>query len=73
MTEKDRFVARFEEKVQKEGLKDIKFMVLNGDALSEDDFFSAANQFEDIAKESRVAISPEEMEKIEPKPAQLLQ
>lgn len=72
MTEKERFMARFDEKVQAEGLKDIKFLVLNGHTLTEEDFFSAANEFEDVAAKRKVEVNPAEMEKVEPTPSQLL-
>ena len=46
MTEKERFLVRFEE-AKKKGLVDVKFLVRHGSSLSEDDFYSAANRMED--------------------------
>ena len=72
MTEKERFMARFDEKVTAENLKDIKFLVRDGHALSEDSFFSATNQFEDTAAENRVAVNLADVERVEPVPSRLL-
>ena len=72
MTEREHFMARFDEKVQAEGLKDIKFMVRDGPALSEADFFSAANQFERTATKNKVAVNLDDIEGVEPTPSPLL-
>lgn len=45
MTEKQKFVERFDRAFNQEGLKDVKFFVRDGHTLTAEEFFAAANEF----------------------------
>lgn len=48
MSEREVFMERFE-KARKDGLLDVKFFVMNGESLSKEEFFAAANRIDDTA------------------------
>ncbi len=53
MSAREKFMARFAEK-KSNGLADMKFLVMNGSSMSDDDFFDAVNEIEDaVCDESR--------------------
>lgn len=49
MTEREKFVARFDSKLGK-GLVDVKFFVNDADGLSLDRLFAAANRMDDVVE-----------------------
>ena len=65
MTEKERFMRRFNERRERDGLTDMKFMVDKAHELSEEEFFRSANEFE-AAAERGVEVDLDTFEEVEP-------
>lgn len=65
MTEKERFMRRFNERRKHDGLTDMKFMVDKAHELSEEEFFRCANEFE-AAAEQGVEVDLDAFEEVEP-------
>ncbi len=53
MSEKKRFTERFDREFD-EGLKDVKFFVRDGQAMTFDDFFAEANKFHAAAANATI-------------------
>lgn len=72
MTEKERFVQRFEEARREDGLVDMKFMARGAHRLTEEEFFAAANAFDDASRQHGERIDPKTLDTIEQSPFHLL-
>lgn len=71
MTQKERFMRRFLERKERDGLTDMKFMVERAHELSEEAFFEGANEF-DQAAENRVEVDLGALDQIKPSRSPLL-
>ena len=71
MTEKERFMRRFNERKERDGMADMKFMVERAHELSEEEFFECANEFEAAAK-GRGEVDLDTLDKVKPSLSPLL-
>ena len=71
MTAKEQFMKRFNESVERDGLVDMKFFVDEAHELSEEEFYAAANEFDEAAANG-IEVDLAELERGQQRPSYLL-